>query len=373
MIKRLTTIILSAILAAVLIVPTSALAADDTHAAMQPDYSKTGSIAVDIETAKGTKVGGGELTAYMVAEAVYDDGDNIFQLTTEFAGSGLEISSIESEEQGAPKLAADFAAYVEANGIAGKAAAVDSSGHAQFTDLKLGLYLIVQTTAADEYEPISPFLITVPLWDGEQLVYDINARPKPGTALGMAKYDPPLEKLVIEKNGAASEDDEFVFRMLPGDPSYPMPVNDDAVYDETTGALTKTIHGPGSYEFGWMYFGLEDVGKTYTYKVFEVAGDDAHYSYDTIVYYMTIVVSQNEEEVILDVSYSDPEGRSVDEVKFNNIYDEGESGGEGEPEPEEPEKLPQTGQLWWPVPLLGALGIALVVLGLIRRSRSNGK
>lgn len=36
------------------------------------------------------------------------------------------------------------------------------------------------------------------------------------------------------------------------------------------------------------------------------------------------------------------------------------------PTPEGP-KLPQTGQIWWPVPVLFALGILLVVIGLLRR------
>ena len=34
-------------------------------------------------------------------------------------------------------------------------------------------------------------------------------------------------------------------------------------------------------------------------------------------------------------------------------------------------KLPQTGQLWWPVPVLFALGLALIVIGMARR-RGNG-
>lgn len=48
-------------------------------------------------------------------------------------------------------------------------------------------------------------------------------------------------------------------------------------------------------------------------------------------------------------------------------------------EPNEPTKpespseptLPQTGQLWWPVPMLAVVGIALVLIGMIRRK--NGK
>ena len=36
-----------------------------------------------------------------------------------------------------------------------------------------------------------------------------------------------------------------------------------------------------------------------------------------------------------------------------------------------PKKIPQTGQLWWPVPMLGAAGVLFVVMGMVRRSRSN--
>lgn len=41
-----------------------------------------------------------------------------------------------------------------------------------------------------------------------------------------------------------------------------------------------------------------------------------------------------------------------------------------EPEPSptpRPSKLPQTGQIWWPVPVLFAAGLVLVIIGLIRR------
>lgn len=46
------------------------------------------------------------------------------------------------------------------------------------------------------------------------------------------------------------------------------------------------------------------------------------------------------------------------------------------PPPEEPPEdpdpdLPQTGQLWWPVYLLGAMGALLVLLGLYRRRRAD--
>jgi len=37
------------------------------------------------------------------------------------------------------------------------------------------------------------------------------------------------------------------------------------------------------------------------------------------------------------------------------------------PTPTLPPKLPQTGQVWWPVPLLISGGIVLILLGVVRR------
>ena len=38
-----------------------------------------------------------------------------------------------------------------------------------------------------------------------------------------------------------------------------------------------------------------------------------------------------------------------------------------------PEKIPQTGQLWWPVPMLAVIGLVLIALGLRVRSGKGGK
>lgn len=40
------------------------------------------------------------------------------------------------------------------------------------------------------------------------------------------------------------------------------------------------------------------------------------------------------------------------------------------PPPPPPPSIPQTGQLWWPVPVLGALGVALLVAGIIIKRRN---
>ena len=345
-------------------------ASADEHQDKQPDYSRNGSVTLDIKTATGKTVGGGTLTVYRIADAVYDNGDNLFVLTDDFSESGTEPGKIGTQDKGLSIEAEKLSTFTRENHLKGVATvAVSEDGHAVIPDLSLGLYLVVQENAPEDYEPIHPFLVTVPFWDGEKLVYDVYANPKPGKIVGMAKYDPPVEKLVEVKNGSAPKDSEFIFKMRPNALGYPMPENDEAEIDPATGTLTMKQHGPGSYEFGWMYFGTEHVGNTYSYTIYEAAGDDANYKYDTMIYVLTIVVNQDPEteEITLEISYADPDGRPVDAMKFTNVYDRKDGSSPTPP----PEKIPQTGQLWWPVPLLAILGVVMLIVGIILRKRSE--
>ncbi len=151
--------------------------ADET-ASRQPDYTRTGSITVDIHESSGKKVPGGTLTAYEVASAA----DNAFRYTEAFAGCSVDLSKVGTGKSGEPELSASLAAYAAQNGIKGTTVTISSEGRAVFSNLELGLYLIAQETPAAGYQAIAPFSVTVPYWDGKQLLYDLNANPKPETA-----------------------------------------------------------------------------------------------------------------------------------------------------------------------------------------------
>lgn len=43
------------------------------------------------------------------------------------------------------------------------------------------------------------------------------------------------------------------------------------------------------------------------------------------------------------------------------------------PTPTPPPNLPQTGQLWWPVPLLAGIGLIFLIIGLIRKKGTPSK
>ena len=210
--------------------------APDEHTSRQPDYSRKGSVTLDILLADGTPVPGGTLTAYLVGRAREDDGNNDFVYVAPFGPEGtiVDADTINNAEAGAPELAAALAA--KAGSASGKTVTVGNNGRAVFTDLTLGLYLIVQDTPAAGYEPIRSFLVTVPMWDGKALVYDVYANPKPSITYKGAVLDLPVEKIVINQGGTPDPNEQFAFLLTPREKNAPMPVNGAAVVDEETGA-----------------------------------------------------------------------------------------------------------------------------------------
>ena len=60
---------------------------------------------------------------------------------------------------------------------------VTEKGYADFAKLPQGLYLVVQTKASHGYEAIKPFLVSIPLPDGNGWIYDVDATPKVGATI----------------------------------------------------------------------------------------------------------------------------------------------------------------------------------------------
>ncbi len=135
---------------------------------------QTGSISVDIKAyATDEAVGGGSLKLFLVAEA---DG-NEFTYTEAFIGCDEDLLTQEGLEKA--ETAETFEAWAVNHEIqADDVVDVDRSGHAQFTGLSLGLYLITQGENAYGYEAVNAFLVTVPINEDGTLIYDVDATPK---------------------------------------------------------------------------------------------------------------------------------------------------------------------------------------------------
>lgn len=141
------------------------------------DLSRTGSIKVslyDSETSEA--VGGGTLTLYRVAKVQKDNANLSFVYTNGFEDCGVELGDL-SEGELAGRLAEKIAATAESTTVE-----ISDLGAAEFGDLEVGLYLVVQTTAAENYNVINPFLVSVPIQENGKYVYDVDALPKVGTA-----------------------------------------------------------------------------------------------------------------------------------------------------------------------------------------------
>ena len=142
-------------------------------AAEAPDMSRTGSITLDL-TYQGEPVPGGDLTLYTVALGVLaPDGAYVLEFTPEFADCGISLENLSS-----PETAQALHQWAQEQEAASMTAEIDENGHVAFENLPLGLYLLVQETAAEGFDALRPFLVTVPVSGDDGLIYDVNAAPK---------------------------------------------------------------------------------------------------------------------------------------------------------------------------------------------------
>ena len=169
---------LRTVVAGMLAVVLCGCAAIPALAAEGVDPSRTGSIEVAM-ACDGTAVAGGSLTLHKVGEYVESDQGPSFSLAEVFAESGvsLDLGEIETAD-----LAEELATYATDEGIEGRAYAIDEVGRARMAGLSVGLYLVTQPEAAEGYEPVAPFLVSIPLYDKTEgaYVYDVKATPKMG-------------------------------------------------------------------------------------------------------------------------------------------------------------------------------------------------
>ena len=146
------------------------------------DLDRRGSIKVSLfDTETAAPVPGGELTLYRVASVKLDDGNLSCAYTNGFEDCGIELGDL-SESELAVQLAKHIADTAES-----KTVEVGSAGVAEFTDLELGLYLVLQSTPATDYDCIQPFLVSVPMQENGRYIYNVDALPKVGTAT----HNPP--------------------------------------------------------------------------------------------------------------------------------------------------------------------------------------
>lgn len=141
-------------------------------AAEVPDLERLGSIRIRM-THQGEAVGGGTLTLYQVARVhLENDADYSFHYVGDYESCGGSLKDFSAA------TAQALAAYATENQISGVTKRVGEDGRITFENLELGLYLLVQDTAAEGYNAAKPFLVSVPGSENDSFVYDVDASPK---------------------------------------------------------------------------------------------------------------------------------------------------------------------------------------------------
>ena len=195
-VKRKIAVAVTALLVFVLMLPVTAMAAEPINTSQ--DCSITVKLAYTNNNNVTTNIQNVRVTLYQVALIRYPDGVSMaFTKTAAFAGSTTDVTQITDADQNQAAAAA-LLAYANAATpvIQGTTQTTDVNGGAVFSGLKPGIYLIAPGYAAN-YEAIKPFLAVVPSYDASGYHYDLTATPKtelvpiPTTTPTTTHYYPP--------------------------------------------------------------------------------------------------------------------------------------------------------------------------------------
>ncbi|MCD7862640.1 MAG: hypothetical protein LUG61_03785 [Lachnospiraceae bacterium] len=181
--------------------------ASQTAEVIDPD--KSGSVTITMRNSVGETVGGGKLALYRVAYVYVDAvGQNSYVLTSDFSNSGVDLDDISPNDSALAATLATYADYWQLN--ASQTAQVGANGAVTFSNLPVGVYLVVQTEAAEGYYQVSPFVVTVPLSVNGTLIYDVDASPKVETLNQPSEETPKTPKKTTGSTTDAQTDTSLI-------------------------------------------------------------------------------------------------------------------------------------------------------------------
>lgn len=145
------------------------------------------------------------------------------------------------------------------------------------------------------------------------------------------------------------------------------------------GQYSVTVQGAGDYTFPQITYTAPGI---YYYQISHVAGADTRCTYDATMYNVTVAITNKQDGTGLEsavTAHTGPSADKRDAMLFTNVYAPRPTTpptATPTPKPETPVVHPtpeptpvtrvliQTGQLNWPIPVLGGLAVVLVVVGI---------
>lgn len=275
------------------------------------DTSKAVSLTVTAAYGEAP-IPGMEFDAYRIS-TVDDCGE--LTVTGDYQKFATDLDIRGKNDEAWQKMAQTLSAYIAQGGVAATISAeTGENGIASFPGIVQGLYLVIgKNVVKDGYVySTSPFFVMLPEQNatGSSWNYDVTAKAKPGQEPVRADYE--VIKIWKDKGYLLKRPTEITVTLL----------CDGKEYEKVT--LSKD----NNWKYTWKDL---DTNHTWTVTEARVKG------------------------------YEDPKIKR--EGNTFTVTNTRES-------PNIP-YLPQTGQLWWPVPVLIAAGLFFVLIGLLRRKGST--
>lgn len=344
-----------------------------------PDQDRRCSLTLDFG------VPGVTARVYRVADV---SADVRFTLTGAFAGYPVDLDGMTNDKWAA--LAQTLRGYAFLDDIQPLCSGVSGAdGFVTFTDLPIGLYLVDGErtgNAEDGYRQPAPFMICLPNWEqstdpetGTESAgwqFNVSARPKYTTLDGGVTMRRVLK--VWEDGGSASRPAQISVALL----------KDGAVHDKVD------LNAENNWRYSW-----DELDGDSDWQIVETGGSGG-YTVSVSLQGLTFVVTNTFSPPPDNPPPDDPPPDDPDDPVPDNPPSVPPPPGtdlpdqetplsqvDPDPDPQDPEdpdaipiedpevplsRLPQTGQLWWPVPLLAMGGMVMLLLGLISRRRSRG-
>ena len=321
-----------------------------------------------------------------------------FVLTGDFAGYNVDLDGLTST--GWASLAQTLRGYVFLDAIQPLRTGVsDETGRLTFSDLPVGLYLVdgerIASTEDDGYRQPAPFMICLPNWEQ-------STDPETGTVSGGWQYN------VAARPKYTTLDGETVMRRVlkvwndGGSISRPAQISVTLLKDGEP-YETVDLNAENNWRYAW-----DELDGNSDWQIVESSGSGG-YTVSVSLQGVTFVVtnSYNPPPPVtpppVNPPSDPPDGTSdnppdtpnapppvppppdevLEDPEVPLASQEPEPDMEEPMEPEDPDEivledpevplasLPQTGQLWWPVPMLAMGGMISLLLGLIWNRRSQ--
>lgn len=278
-------------------------------------------------------IAGAEFSLYKVGEI-----DRFGEVEPTGAFADYPVSYENLDASGWKSLAEILAVYVEKDEIEPVDSGVtDAQGELVFPkkadEMTTGLYLVIGEEHIYQHNRYIPeaTLICLPNRDeNEDWIYDVVISPKYGPVVEMTQIQ-VIKKWNDDENSAGKRPEEIEIQLLYKGKEYE----------------TITLNKENSWRHTWM-----DLEPSSEWIVVEKTEIDGY----------TVDMDQDENTFIFTNTYEDTEDEPGD-----TPGDKPDTPGGNRPSG----RLPQTGMLWWPVPLLAGAGMLFFTIGWVKRQKSE--